>query len=138
MPESDRPQTRPNSFRLPAAMALGVIWLAALLWVTLTTANPTTLNRFQVQNSDFILQGQFDAELKKFLIKKSWPEDASQDSIRFQNLDELSAKPETDYIVPVVNIEKRFYVTPTKLKGKPLIYPVNDESIHQLELLLGN
>ncbi len=137
MPESDRPQVRPPSYRLTIAILLGAIWLSILLWMTLTTANPTTLNRFQVQNSDLIVQGQFDDGLKKFTIEKSWPEDAEQDSIRFHNVMELSASPGIKYLVPVVKIENVYYATPTKVRGKPLIYPVTEDATQQLKSLLN-
>lgn len=129
-------QTSPSSPLLLSTSLIGVVWLVALLWLTLTTANPVTLNRFQVVNSDFVVQGNFPANSRGFQVHQCWPLEQADGLIRFENRDEITPQPATDYLVPVVKLNGNYYITPSRMKGRPLIYPVSPDSLEQLDNLL--
>lgn len=123
---------------LLAAVLLGSVWLSALLWMTVTYANPITLNRHQILNSNFVARGHFDEKLRNFKVIEVWPKDAiKEDSLRFRNILELFPESGQEYLIPVVRKEQAYYATASRMKGRPLIYPVNEESLKQLQDILG-
>ena len=122
-----------------AVILFGCVWLSALLWMTLTYSNPVTLNRHQILNSNFVARGRFDEKIRNFKVEETWPKDAiKEDSIRFKNLTELSPQSGQEYLIPVVKMEGDYYATASRMKGIPLIYPVSDESLEQLQEILGD
>ncbi len=138
---SDGVPATEKKFAIPllAAILFGIVWLSALLWMTLTYANPITLNRHQILNSNFIARGRFDEKLRNFKVIETWPKDSiKEDSLRFRNILELSPVSDQEYLIPVVRMEQSFYATASRVKGIPLIYPVSDESLEQLEVILSD
>lgn len=136
MTEIDSAQAPPRKHLLMLACLLGILWLAILLWMSLTFSNPVTLNRTQIQNSEFVVRGEFAAKSGKFSINESWPPDALVKELRFANYQDLPARAGHEYLVPVVEVSNEFYVTPSPLKGAPLIYEFSEPALHQLEEIL--
>ncbi len=129
---------RKTSTPLLAALLFGSVWLGALLWMTLTYANPVTLNRHQILNSNFVARGRFDEKLRNFKVIETWPKGAlKEDSLRFRNITELSPESGQEFLIPVVRMEQAYYATASRMKGRPLIYPVNKESLEQLQAILS-
>ncbi|MBT5017402.1 MAG: hypothetical protein HON04_01510 [Planctomicrobium sp.] len=111
--------------------------MLSLLGLTLATANPVTLNRQQILTSDFVVQGRFDPKSRSFKVEKSFPVKILQEQLKFANHNELHVNPDEEYLVPVVSMDRRYYVTPSLMKNLPLVYPAGPESETQLEKLLA-
>lgn len=126
----------PKSTLRFVSLAVGGLWLSCLLGLTLTTANPVTLNRQQVLSSNYIVEGRFDSQSSNFLVDRAYPDGASQGKLKFANHLDLRFDPEETYLVPVVISENQELVTPSPMKGIPLIYPANVEAKKQLDSLL--
>lgn len=118
---------------LAAACLLGVVWLSLLLWMTVTYANPVTLNLAQIEESDYVVEGHFDESGEFFLVSRTWPENSALTKIRLTNATEIHHVSDGEYLVPVKTMGGRYFVTPSQLRGKPLIYPVTEEALKQLE-----
>lgn len=126
----------PRNFKL-LSMIIGGAWLLSLLGLTLTSANPVTLNRQQILTSDFVVRGRFDSNSKSFQVEQSFPVKIPQSQLNFANHNELRVSPDEEYLVPVVSMDRRYYVTPSLMKNIPLVYPAGSEAVSQLEKLLA-
>lgn len=130
-------ESRPNRGVFTRAMAaacfLGIVWLSLLLWMTVTYANPVTLNLAQIEESDYVVEGQFDETGELFLVSRTWPENSALTKIRLTNSTEIQHPSDGEYLVPVKTMGGRYFVTPSQLQGKPLIYPATEDALRQLE-----
>ena len=121
-----------------AAIGSGIAWLIFLVWLTLATSNPVTLNREQVLRAGFIIRTRISGADADCEVLECWPDGAAHGSIRVRNLPVTGIRSDEDYLVPITRRRGEFVATPTHLPGRePLVYPATDVSIAQLEALLG-
>lgn len=142
---SSPPGSRSRRWPLVTALVLGLGWIAALFWLTVTSANPVTLNREQILRAEIVVIGQVE-DLPEGQLGQSdddyWPPRAP-DSVTVENLAETPAQWGETYIVPLARVtgtgpgaKNRFRVVPSRLPGSPpLIYPLSVDSIEQLRAL---
>lgn len=119
------------------SLLLAFTWLSALLFMTLTYSNPITLNRQQILDSSFVVRGQFNEELTKLIVAEQWPLGAERESLKLLNAAKLNIEAGQEYLVPVLGMRDHYQVTPSPLKGKPLVYPASEEAITQLKKILS-
>ena len=119
------------------AITVSTAWLSALLWMTLSFSNPVTLNPVQILESDSILLGEFQG--RDFVVSKTWKVDPQQEKLRLRNLmlASIEPEPETDYLIPVMIKTDHFEITPSRVRGIPLIYPASEKVFNDLEATLS-
>jgi len=136
-----KPSSRPAPLILAGGVAIG--WLSTLLILTVCTANPVTVNRQQILESDVVVKGKITGEKTLAAIPGGdWPvpDDAP---LQVMNLKETGAKIGETYTIPLNRIlpadgssTPTFIVTFSHLpNGKPLIYPVGEETDQQLQAI---
>lgn len=143
----------------PFWIAVGIAcgWIALLALLAWRYSNPVTLNIEQILSSDRVLIGRVvpsseDSAAKSgsHLViepvqdvpesKSEWPVEDGQ-PVTISNLDETPARPSRAYLFPVIEDPEQsgsFQVLSADLvDGSLLIYPLSDESIHQLQAIKG-
>jgi len=133
----------PTAKKLPAGplwVGLGVLslWCGFIAALTFLTSYPITLNWKQVSISDVVLEGQLSADGSSVepIPGKPWPFE-TQTPVVVSNLAETSARAGKAYLFPLTRKQRGrpgYFVTPSQLpNGEPLVYPVTDESLAQLQ-----
>jgi hypothetical protein len=130
--------------RLFAIFLIGV-WLCALIWMAVATANPVTLNVAQIRLSATdgaivkvtVLNAAGRCRIEKLVtITAGLADDLSAgQEIDVRNLKQTGAKVGSVYILPLLPSGEQFAVTETALFPVPLIYPdvpAADEQLAQI------
>lgn len=120
------------------AASLVVLWVIGLGVLSILTANPVTLNRDQILESDDVITALVeDAKGGHVRVEKSWKSDVSEEQLTLTNLGEAKAGSRERLLIPVSRSRRGWQVTPTKLPNEPpLVYPDSEESERQLRQLL--
>ncbi|HWL08014.1 MAG TPA: hypothetical protein VNQ76_06410 [Planctomicrobium sp.] len=132
--------------RLPAFLVIGLAmaWGLVLLLLTLFTANPVTLNRGQILESQWVIVGKVTGADK--VVKSDpahWPFQ-DRDEIRIDNLKDTGALIGEIYLIPLIPLIGKeglvpgsYLVTPTRLpEFPPLIYPMSPDAEQQLQKII--
>jgi len=139
-PRSAAPSARATARRrLIAAGVLAALWVVALVILALLTANPVTLNREQILQSDLVVVGRFDSQNpSRLIVDESWNRESDLAEIDVENHAATRARAGKSYIVPLTKTPAgRFRVTESLLPNSaPLVYPATDEAFEQLRALL--
>lgn len=132
------------------ASGLVTLWIGFLVVLAIWYANPVTLNRRQVLDSDLVISGRVrDLAAGEVEVIKTYLGTAPAALITVTNLNETGAQAGETYLLPLVqtatgqSVEELAYkVTPTGLPhpqrpggGLPLIYPQSSEVLQQLQEL---
>jgi len=139
-PSTAAPNARATARRrLVAAGALAALWVVAIVILALLTANPVTLNREQILQSDLVVIGRFDPQKpSRLIVDESWNRESELAEIDVENHAATRARAGKSYVVPLTKTSAgRFKVTESLLPNSaPLIYPAGDEALEQLRALL--
>ncbi|WP_437205714.1 hypothetical protein [Planctomicrobium sp. SH664] len=123
-----------KSRSLLIASGLIVGWLTFLAWVTLTTANPVTINREQMSRATLIIQGRVE-DLSKGTVslQKTFLGTPPEKEVAIRFLSRAGAKQGESYIFPLeASDNNRFVIVPSRLPGEiSLIYPAGEEAEQQ-------
>ncbi|HUG93132.1 MAG TPA: hypothetical protein VML55_19985 [Planctomycetaceae bacterium] len=133
------------------AAAVTAVWLLALAGLALFTANPVTLNRYQIETSPIVIAGHvLDGRSGEVAVERVWRGQVP-DRVRVANLADTPAARGRTYLMPLLpTAENRFVVTatgrpsvrkdgdevPRPPDGPPLIYRATPEAIEQLQQIL--
>jgi hypothetical protein len=140
----ESPIAEPRSYGpLIAAICVGCLWVGFLAVLTLTTANPVTLNRAQLEASTKVTLATVVGEKTIAPVKNGNESPAELEDIQVLNLPQTGARIGQSYLFPLIPAkllgeaaEGDFLVTPTLLPNQtPLIYPDSPETTQQLEQL---
>lgn len=140
--ESTLSESRPNTTRLLLMIIVGmaVIWWVSLSGLALLTANPVTLNRDQIQRSDYVVTIELSQPNQKTLdVLREWKSEADFATISIRNLKAADLKSGRRYLIPLTKEGGDvFRITDTRLaREQPLAYPETTEAIEQLLRILG-
>ena len=113
------------------AALVALIWLACLLFITVTLSNPVTFNLAQIRQADLICVGTFQDGT--FQVKNCWPE-TDLELNHFENQEDITPAPKTQYIVPVTITRSGPEITLAPF-DVPLIYPATEQTLEQLRAL---
>ena len=114
------------------------VWLIVLLSLSITTANPVTLNLDQVLESTDVLTAVVEnPQTGTVRVQKTWKEEVTETELVLANLGLTGAAAGKWILIPVVKRGRTWLVTPTKLPGNPpLVYPATAETVRQLQGIL--
>ena len=128
---------RQKSLFVVAAVTVAT-WMFLLLLLSITTANPVTLNRDQIIDStDVVTALVGDPQSGVIQIQQSWKSVVTEGELKIADLAALSVTKGDRFIIPVLRNKDAWYVTPSKLPKNPrLIYPASDEAERQLKSIL--
>src|SRR5262245_44075916 len=89
------------------------------------TANPVTLNRDQILESDDVLTaGVENPDTGNVLILRAWKQRVDEKSLSLSNLKSTEAVSGQTYLIPIRGTSDEWTVTRSKLPQRvPLIYP---------------
>lgn len=120
------------------AAIMSTAWMLSLLILSVTTANPVTLNRDQIIESTDVLTALVDDPQSGVIqIQHSWKDVVGEKQIKVADLGSLSVTKGERYIIPVLQNKETWQATPSKLPKNPrLIYPASDEAERQLKSIL--
>jgi len=129
---------------LIAAAALVAAWLSALALLAVRTANPVTLNRWQLLDSDAVVVATpqpIDGESRhvSLSIERVLAGGALPDALRLGGVEATRFEKPGRYIVPLHETGHGFAVTPAPpaLNGAPLVYPATAEAVRMAEEILA-
>ena len=135
---------RPTANQRPSRMLIPAItfatWMLALVGLTLTSANPITLNRLQILDADLIVEATLvDPRSGEFRIHDSWPKTVVEQTVTVPEAMQASAEKGRSYLLPLNVVDDgSFEVAPAPPPiDRPLIYPATTESRKQLIAILG-
>jgi hypothetical protein len=120
--------------------AIAAAWLAAIVTLAVTTANPITLNRVQIEDSDLVVTARIlPGKPTTAQVEREWKIGAKLETITVENIGKTPARPGKLYLIPLSRRMGDVYiVTPTRLPGKsPLVYPAVPDATRQLEAILN-
>jgi len=128
---------RHKSLFVVAAVTVAT-WMILLLLLSVTTANPVTLNRDQIIDStDVVTALVGDPQSGVIQIQQSWKSVVTESELKVADLAALSVTKGDRFIIPVLRNKDVWQVTPSKLPKNPrLIYPASDEAERQLKSIL--
>lgn len=144
-PDSTSDQTSPQKpvarSRRPliVAFAIAGVWISALLVLALTTANPVTLNRKQIRESDYVVTAKrTDPGAQTLEVLKEWKRGEELETVTIANLDRVELPADREFLVPLNSVGSgRYRITKTTLPNRvPLIYPATEEAKSQLAAIL--
>jgi len=117
---------------------LTAVWLIVLLSLSITTANPATLNLDQVLESTDVLTAVVEnPQTGTVRVQKTWKEEVTETELVLANLGLTGAAAGKLILIPVVKRGRIWVVTPTKLPGNPpLVYPATAKTARQLQGIL--
>ena len=136
--DSTLPVSRWQSLLFILAAVSAVIWMMSLLILSVTSANPVTLNRDQIIGSSDVLTALVkDPESGTIKVEKSWKNVVDEQELKVTDLASLAVTKEERFIIPILRNQDAWHVTPSKLPKTPrLIYPASDEADRQLKSIL--
>ena len=125
---------------LTITIVLAVIWWIALSLLTLLSANPTTVNRMQVVNSDLVVIAQVkDVKSGTVDVTQQWIDPNPQTTLVVSGLSEFDVKNGDTIVLPLTGgPDGTFFLTRVQHtkpnpKGTTYIYPATDEVLEQVE-----
>ena len=148
-PASGNPAASPAGGRrwLLIASGLALLWILFLLVLAIWYANPVTLNRRQVLDSDLVIEGRIRSLVSgEVEVTQTLFGTVPAELLKVTNLSDTGAREGEIYLLPLVHSsagnspdELAYQVTPTGLphprrpgEGLPLIYPQSAEILQQL------
>ncbi len=120
------------------AAILATTWVILLLVLSVTAANPVTLNRDQISESvDVLTVLVKDSQTGTVQIEKSWKSVVRDRELKITDLASLGVTTGERFVIPIFRDDDRWHVMPSKLPKNPrLVYPVTDEAERQLKSIL--
>lgn len=116
-----------------AALAIGLLWVGALIALVAVTSNPVTLNRLQIAESQFVVTARvLDVSAGTVEVSHEWRQGAgpADAEIVLDNLKQTEARNGREFLIPVSREPGgRLVVTATRLpNARPLVYPSTPEA----------
>lgn len=132
------PSRANRRFPLRMSLLLAGAWLAFLLFLTLTSANPITLNRSQILDADLVVIAKvLDPAAGRCELIESLNGPAIGTSFAVRRLDASGAQVDGLYLIPLsMDVPLRYDITPTP-DGSRLIYPAVPEALSQFREITG-
>lgn len=123
------------------AGGLFVLWVAALAFLTVTTANPPQINLAQLARARHIVTARVDDTASgKVTVTRWWTPAGPENTLTIANLSETPAVAGESYLLPLRNhpIERGRYQVVSDLERDlpPYIYPAVPEIERQLQAWL--
>ncbi len=136
--DSTLPISRWPSLLFVVAAVSAVTWMMSLLILSVTSANPVTLNRDQIIDSSDVLTALVkDPRSGTIQVERSWKNVVGENELTVSDLASLAVTKEQRFIIPILRNQDAWHVTPSKLPKNPrLIYPASDEAKLQLKSIL--
>ncbi len=121
------------------AGSIAAVWVFLLAVLSLTTANPVTLNREQIASSTDVLTAVIQDHVEgRIRVEKSWRGEVADKELVLPNLTHSGAQSGDRVLVPLFFKNGHGMVTPSQLPGRvPLVYPATPEAERQLRSLLA-
>jgi hypothetical protein len=151
-PGTDGPADAVGPFIVAAIVT--AVWLLGLAALAVSTANPVTLNRRQIDEAAVVISGRvLDDRGGEVAVERVWRGAGPPERLRIANLSDTPAEAGHTYVIPLSRAPQGgFVVTPTRrapvlLKdggrerapdGPPAIYPATAEAHEQLERILSD
>ena len=136
--ESDPPLSRGHRLIFRIAALLASTWIILLLVLSITSANPVTLNRDQiVESADVLTVLVKDPQTGAVQIEKSWKSEINDNELTVRNIASMGATVGERLLIPIIRQDDEWQVMPSKLPNNPrLIYPATPEAERQLKSIL--
>ena len=134
--------------RLVIAVSIFIVWGVSLASLAVLTANPTTLNRAQIEQADLIVSGHIiDVQQGTVEVKQTWKSAVELEQITVRNLADTKAAGGSLFLLPLSSMPNGVYeIAQPRLPGqrgkRPAadqprrIYPVTDDVLTQLQAIL--
>lgn len=137
-----RTQIEPNSrwqrklFSIAALLA--ATWMVLLLVLSVTSANPVTLNRDQIIEATDVLTVLIkDRQRGEVQVEKSWKSELSDNELAVTDIASMGVVSGERFIIPVTREGGKWQIMPSKLPNNArLIYPASPEAERQLKSIL--
>jgi len=125
---------------LTATIILAVVWWIALSLLGLFSANPTTVNRQQIVDSDLVVEATVkDRERGLVEVKQQWIDPNQRTSLTVTGLEEFELNNGDSVVLPITGgADGTFYLTRVQRtnsqpEGKTYIYPSTEVVFRQVE-----
>ena len=125
---------------LVITISVAAVWWVGLSLLTLLSANPTTVNRKQIVDSDVVVVARVkDLTSGSVTVTKQWIDPNPQTSLIVTGLSEFEVQTGDTVVLPLTGgPDGTFYLTrvhPTKAKpnGTTYIYPATDVVLNQVD-----
>jgi hypothetical protein len=125
---------------LTAAIMIAAVWWLALSLLGLLSANPTTVNRRQIVDSDLVVAAILtDRERGLVEVTRQWIDPNPQTSLTVSGLDEFDLNNGDSVVLPLTGgPDGTFYLTRVQRtnsqpEGTTYIYPTTDVVFQQVE-----
>ena len=117
---------------------LAVTWMVLLLVLSVTSANPVTLNRDQiVEAADVLTVLVKDQQTGAVQIEKSWKGELSDHELVVTDIASMGVATGQRCLIPITREGGQWQVMPSKLPNNArLIYPMSPEAERQLKSIL--
>ncbi len=117
---------------------LAVTWMVLLLVLSVTSANPVTLNRDQiVEAADVLTVLVKDQQTGAVQIEKSWKGELSDHELVVTDIASMGVATGQRFLIPITREGSQWQVMPSKLPNNArLIYPMSPEAERQLKSIL--
>ena len=125
---------------LTATIILAIVWWIALSLLGLFSANPTTVNRQQIVDSDLVVVATVkDRERGLVEVTRQWIDPNPQTSLTVTGLEEFELNNGDSVVLPITGgADGTFYLTRVQRtnsepEGKTYIYPSTEVVFKQVE-----
>ena len=125
---------------LMVTIGLAVVWWISLSLLTFLSANPTTVNRRQIVDSDVVVVAHVeDLKSGSVTVTKQWIDPNPQTRLTVSGLSEFDVKNGDTVVLPLTGgPDGTFYLTrvhrtPANPNGTTYIYPATDVVLEQVE-----
>ncbi len=132
------PSRANRRFPLRMSLLLAGAWLGFLLFLTLTSANPITLNRTQLRGADLIVIARMiDPAAGRCELIESLYGPEIETSFAVRRMDVSGVQVNGVYLLPLsIDAPPRYDITPTPDGGR-LIYPAVPAALSQFREIMG-
>jgi hypothetical protein len=141
-PDEPAPAGRPSRGWLLLAATAAAAWFAFLVALAVLTANPVTVDREQLLDSDAVVAATPTASAARSVtlrVEKTLAGLNVPDTLRAETDEPQRLTAGRRYIVPLRRTADGYAVTPAprSLKYAPLVYPATDDALRAAEKILA-
>ena len=117
---------------------LAATWMILLLVLSVTSANPVTLNRDQIVEATEVLTVLIkDQQMGTVQVEKSWKSELSDHELVVTDIASMGVATGQRFLIPITREGSQWQVMPSKLPNNArLIYPATPEAERQLNSIL--
>lgn len=133
----------PPRWRLLLASGAVVLWFGFLAVLTVTTANPVTVNRHQLLSSDSVVVGEFDVSSLRgstatLRVHETLAGHEVASTLAVAGVERARIAGGGTYVIPLRGSGPDYRVTPAPaaFKEAPLVYPATDDVRRIVEEIL--